>query len=1104
MSYSKKRKSFSFQFPRGRITQIYMKNFQIFDECTVFPGPKLNFILGPNGSGKSTIINAIALGLGGKPQFLERQDHVRDFIKTGSDLAELEIEVSCGKGRTKLFRRIISKTKPDKYYIDRKRIDATDFVDRVRAFNIHFDNLCQFLPQERVSQFASMTPQQRLKETERVVDKELLEKHSELIKKSGQYRDALFGSDQEQKNYEKIRVRFEYLKKAMERIERQKELMQKIQLLEGKLLWMKSEIAENKIVLVQSNIEKLIRKEKKIMTRYSHLNQNLEKYQKQSQEVEKEIRELEKLISKYNSRMKIIFEKLDSHDLEYQKNIEDIKNVDEDEERNKKQIQKLLKEIEELQKKNIQDTKEQENELSELTKKLKDFRNSSDQLDKEKKKVSKQKDDYFRRKQRNDETIREIENRKRKICDQIYQRFPAAQKAREWIDSHRNRFKHQVFGPIGAEVEFHSKEIATIFETQCFQAINTFVFLCEEDLDFFFQNAYQKEGIKIPLYEWSKKPLVYNNPFDINEIPKNLGEVFFLDQGFDAVDSIKECLIDKCKIEKTLCYRGSSERTEKFLIDNDKVMLFYTSTHKYMKNISRYSSEVSYRTQQIRSTRFYRDWTNYSDVQGLKQQSLELENQIKELDIQFQNIEKQQIDLHRDNEGFRKRKNILDNEIRRIKIENAEIQRSLKNKQKDLKDKQKKNFEILRVELIHNKTQNLQSIEKKNGQILDELRHYSTSLQNSNIKQIQKFLILEEKNKCSREIEEYKSKHEQIFREKTAFERQLKDLQEEFKNFREKAIAKTGEKTQILEEQFAKLPNDINEIERQFHKATSKLNSLESEDADAIIKEYEEKKIELERISENIKNSESIFKQIRQEMEIMEREWIVNMEEIIKKLNVKFEWLFEQFGGGGEIQLIKAQNYEYENYGIDVLVQFHSSKHLQKLTSARQSGGERTVSTALYLIALHRCTQSPFCIIDEINQGMDPDNDKKTFQLLANSVRKESVPQYFVISPKLLPSLLPDDDSVNNIRFHFVFNGVFLPDYNHWIKSKYVKKYSPHLIKQQEQQQEKEKEKEKEKEQESESESEKENENESESESESEKISQSAKRRKRRTRKKAN
>lgn len=52
------------------------------------------------------------------------------------------------------------------------------------------------------------------------------------------------------------------------------------------------------------------------------------------------------------------------------------------------------------------------------------------------------------------------------------------------------------------------------------------------------------------------------------------------------------------------------------------------------------------------------------------------------------------------------------------------------------------------------------------------------------------------------------------------------------------------------------------------------------------------------------------------------------------------------------------------------------SEPLTPLDSHRQSGGERAVSTIFYLMALQSLTRSPFRVVDEINQGMDPRNER--------------------------------------------------------------------------------------------------------------------------------
>ena len=49
-------------------------------------------------------------------------------------------------------------------------------------------------------------------------------------------------------------------------------------------------------------------------------------------------------------------------------------------------------------------------------------------------------------------------------------------------------------------------------------------------------------------------------------------------------------------------------------------------------------------------------------------------------------------------------------------------------------------------------------------------------------------------------------------------------------------------------------------------------------------------------------------------------------------------------------------------------MKFHNSTELHELTAHHQSGGERSVSTMLYLMALQELNRCPFRVVDEINQ----------------------------------------------------------------------------------------------------------------------------------------
>jgi chromosome segregation ATPase len=61
---------------------------------------------------------------------------------------------------------------------------------------------------------------------------------------------------------------------------------------------------------------------------------------------------------------------------------------------------------------------------------------------------------------------------------------------------------------------------------------------------------------------------------------------------------------------------------------------------------------------------------------------------------------------------------------------------------------------------------------------------------------------------------------------------------------------------------------------------------------------------------------------------------------------------------------------DYEQYGLRIKVKFRDEEQLQELTQNLQSGGERSVATAIYMISLQELTRVPFCCVDEINQVM--------------------------------------------------------------------------------------------------------------------------------------
>lgn len=97
--------------------------------------------------------------------------------------------------------------------------------------------------------------------------------------------------------------------------------------------------------------------------------------------------------------------------------------------------------------------------------------------------------------------------------------------------------------------------------------------------------------------------------------------------------------------------------------------------------------------------------------------------------------------------------------------------------------------------------------------------------------------------------------------------------------------------------------------------------------------------------------------------------WVPRITELIENISHNFSKFMARLGCAGEVSLDKAeQEDDFSKYGIIIFVRFRDNDRLRELTAEHQSGGERSICTALYILALQSLTAVPFRCVDEINQ----------------------------------------------------------------------------------------------------------------------------------------
>ncbi|TDZ20988.1 Structural maintenance of chromosomes protein 5 [Colletotrichum orbiculare MAFF 240422] len=219
-------------FQPGAIRRVKVKNFVTYEMAEFFPGPNLNMVIGPNGTGKSSLVCAICLGLGFSPKHLGRAGNVKEFVKHGKASAIIEIELQ-RRPRDRDHHVI-------RVQIDRERnslkwwLNGADTTHKtiqtlMRDLKIQVDNLCQFLPQDRVVEFASATPVDLLHETLRAAAPlEMLDWQSSLQALHKEHKEHLRGSENSAEQLKSLEERQADMQNDVDRLREQEEARQRV------------------------------------------------------------------------------------------------------------------------------------------------------------------------------------------------------------------------------------------------------------------------------------------------------------------------------------------------------------------------------------------------------------------------------------------------------------------------------------------------------------------------------------------------------------------------------------------------------------------------------------------------------------------------------------------------------------------------------------------------------------------------------------------------------------------------------------------------------------------------------------------------------------
>ncbi|KAF4633023.1 hypothetical protein G7Y89_g5094 [Cudoniella acicularis] len=224
------------EFQPGAIVRVKLTNFITYENAEFFPGPNLNMVIGPNGTGKSSLVCAICLGLGWNPSHLGRAGQIGEFVKHNKNDAYVEIELQRRptEARNHVVRlRIIKDGNLREWWLDGRKTSHKNIQKVTTDFNIQVDNLCQFLPQDKVSEFAALSPEDLLLQTQRAAaPEEMLQQHEQLKQLRKLQKTLDIQLEQDKESLGAMENRQENLRAEVQRLQERREIQERISLLQ--------------------------------------------------------------------------------------------------------------------------------------------------------------------------------------------------------------------------------------------------------------------------------------------------------------------------------------------------------------------------------------------------------------------------------------------------------------------------------------------------------------------------------------------------------------------------------------------------------------------------------------------------------------------------------------------------------------------------------------------------------------------------------------------------------------------------------------------------------------------------------------------------------
>ncbi|WVO23728.1 uncharacterized protein IAS62_005084 [Cryptococcus decagattii] len=1055
----------------GSVVRIKCINFMTYDHVEFRPGPHLNMILGPNGTGKSSIAAAIAIGLAFPPKVMGRANEVKSYVKQGHDEAQLEIELkgNAGEENPTIWRKFNRHDERSEWKLNDESVTRAKISEVIKSFGVQANNLCSFLPQDKVAEFAKMAPVTVLKETMRAAgDPRLTKWHEKLVDKGKRLKELEIDVDRQTVHRDRIQTQVDTLAPDVEHVQEREKREHEAEVLEH-LLGV-SEHAQLKEASARA--VRLHKKIKLKVERHEAGRRPLHDLEESQDGVYQKLRGKfvqvkEKIRGDITGVRGYVdeIEKIAKKGQAIQNNISELRKRIERKEGEKNALRKKIKLCEEIL------TEPKENHEEEIkakkTEKHDLFQQGKD-LSRDLESLKKDYEDESAELQRIGREITNLSNRQRELENVETQKEKAAREFSpsiayllDWLKEHGGELEKPVHKPPMISVNVPNKQYAWQVEF-CTNAAQRSTFICESKADYdrliALNNKPLPEYLRRNRGRWDNGPnnrngermapenlirlnLAYQEVTDKTVNPPRPQPVSVLNRlGFDgyvidyvdAAPAVIAYLCNQCRMHATAVTQKDASDVKVDELPGMGIRSWGTRNDWTRVSQSAYGNrEYSERVQAKSEAKSFNMGVNNAAVK-------EIVKEIGKLKLTIRDLEEPHAKMKQKIDAIEPKRRELGQQYDEISKEIEELQRSSKRYQKAQLD----------LETAAEKLQALES-EPSSDEIREKLRKEMYDNAKLRLKPLGSCMDICDNmfDQCGDLI---KIGFRQIQSEANvkaikarvnngnARTKQLRKDMEEAENEMKISKAKMNAKWAAIKERIQPASRSVrNEVTRRAQAASipspaeiqQELNIIRNQlemtinIAGNVVQRWEALTKQLEEATAKLDAVETELSEVRQVVTATRNKFEPALQTLVDAVSAKFSAAFKRVKCTGEVQVLKVEG-DFAQWGIKILVSYRDIDRLKVLTGTHQSGGERSLATITYLMSLSEMSRTPFSLVDEINQGMDQRAERAVHNQLVEVTCDSQAGQYFLITPKLLTGLTYHP----KMKVLTINNGVFLPD----------------------------------------------------------------------------